>query len=139
MTLLQYVRPNQLNLPDEVLSYKRETRAYPLFGLPLAEGCARTPTISGLPTVCERAFEVLENKQGQHNIFMFWILFGETQSHFFTLSIAAIELEGIFRISGSRALVNELKQRFDRGTHVLKPPRVLHCVIRLRRFHVLRR
>jgi len=59
LTVSQYIRPDQLTLPDEVLTYKRESRASPLFGINLAAGCARTPTPSGLPIVCERAFEVL--------------------------------------------------------------------------------
>lgn len=58
----QYIRPDQLTLPDEVLTFNRESRATPLFGLPLAAGCARNPTTSLLPIVCERAFEVLDTR-----------------------------------------------------------------------------
>ncbi|ELR18936.1 RhoGAP domain containing protein [Acanthamoeba castellanii str. Neff] len=90
--IYQYIRPDQLTLPDEVLTFNRESRATPLFGLPLAAGCARNPTTSLLPIVCERAFEVLDTR--------------------------GVELEGIFRVSGSTALLNELKQRFDRGEDV---------------------
>ncbi|KAL6073521.1 Rho GTPase-activating protein 1 [Balamuthia mandrillaris] len=92
--IYQYIKPDQISFPDFVLSYRRRRGdfARPIFGVPLEEAVIRTTTHSGLPVVCERAFQALD--------------------------AAALETEGLFRISGSNADINDLKKRFDRGEDV---------------------
>jgi Rho GTPase-activating protein 1 len=100
--IYKYMKPDQLTLPDVILSYKRKDKAQPIFGVSMHDAVNRTITHSGLPTVCERAFEVLDTK--------------------------AADVEGIFRISGSKAAIQELRLQFDRGEDIDLTGQDVHVV-----------
>jgi len=92
--IYNYIKPDQLTLPEHVLSYKQKEgkAASPIFGVPLADAIQRSKTESGLPIVIEHSLAVLVT--------------------------AAPTVEGIFRISGSKAEIIELKMAYDRGEDV---------------------
>eukprot|EP01104_Vermistella_antarctica_P016260 TRINITY_DN5516_c3_g1_i1.p1 TRINITY_DN5516_c3_g1~~TRINITY_DN5516_c3_g1_i1.p1 ORF type:complete len:654 (+),score=153.37 TRINITY_DN5516_c3_g1_i1:208-2169(+) len=84
----------RLTLPDLVLKHRSSSvKARPLYGIPLAEAVELNVfTSSGLPIVVEKCTEFLLE--------------------------SAIDVEGIFRVSGAANAVNALKKAFDRGEDV---------------------
>eukprot|EP01102_Stenamoeba_stenopodia_P010133 TRINITY_DN3020_c0_g1_i1.p1 TRINITY_DN3020_c0_g1~~TRINITY_DN3020_c0_g1_i1.p1 ORF type:complete len:726 (+),score=187.57 TRINITY_DN3020_c0_g1_i1:179-2356(+) len=91
--IFQYIERDQLMLPETVFMHNATiVKPKPMFGIPLHEVVAHYPSVSGLPPVVEKSIEYVLKR--------------------------ATHVEGIFRMSGTQTLVDELKRAFDRGEDV---------------------
>jgi RalA-binding protein 1 len=90
----------------------------PVFGVPLDEALKRRPSPPGapvgVPLVVYHCIQHLTNIGG---ILFRQLLFLAALIHI-PLCALALELEGIFRISGSQAIVDALRKSYDKGEDV---------------------
>eukprot|EP00013_Stygamoeba_regulata_P023485 CAMPEP_0177663090 /NCGR_PEP_ID=MMETSP0447-20121125/19725_1 /TAXON_ID=0 /ORGANISM="Stygamoeba regulata, Strain BSH-02190019" /LENGTH=492 /DNA_ID=CAMNT_0019168873 /DNA_START=73 /DNA_END=1551 /DNA_ORIENTATION=+ len=88
--LYRFVDRAELDLPDDVLHYKSSRR--PVFGVPLEDALNARHSKSNIPVVIEDAIPVLRAK--------------------------FLMVEGLFRLSGSRSQIDELKRAYNGGEEV---------------------
>jgi Rho GTPase-activating protein 1 len=88
--LYRFVDRAELDLPDDVLHYKSSRR--PVFGVPLEDALNARHSKSNIPVVIEDAVPVLRAK--------------------------FLCVEGLFRLSGSRTQIDELKRAYNSGEEV---------------------
>jgi Rho GTPase-activating protein 1 len=97
--IYKHVAPDQLRVPAALLSVSKPKKQpeVPVFGVSLDEALTRRPSPpgapAGVPLVIYHCIQHLTD-------------------------IGALELEGIFRISGSQAIVDTLRKSYDKGEDV---------------------
>ena len=91
--LYQFIDRDQIDLPDKVMQYRPEVRSKPVFGAQLRYAVQQNiRTSSGLPLVVEQCIDYLYKH--------------------------ALDVEGIFRLSGNSNDIQDLKRAYDREEEV---------------------
>jgi len=110
--IFNYFSKNQLSLPDYVINYGQpQKKAQPMFGQKLEDVVKQQTDSEGhdIPVLITKAVKYLRAK--------------------------ALQIEGIFRLSGSNAQIKELKRSFDAGEEIdlndVEDPHVVAGILKL--------